>query len=62
MIDLLVTAGTVITVDENRRVLFDGAVAIDRGRVVAVGPGHEVTTEYLATSRVDVPAGLAMPG
>ena len=39
MIDLLLTGGTVVTVDADRRVLLDGAVAIDGGRIVATVTG-----------------------
>ena len=36
MIDLLLTGGTVVTVDADRHVLLDGAVAINGGRIVTV--------------------------
>jgi cytosine/adenosine deaminase-related metal-dependent hydrolase len=36
LIGLLLTGGTVVTVDAERRVLLDGAVAIDGGRIVTV--------------------------
>lgn len=35
MIDLLLTGGTVITMDAGRRILADGAVAVDAGRILA---------------------------
>jgi cytosine/adenosine deaminase-related metal-dependent hydrolase len=62
MIDLLVTAGTVITVDGNRRVIADGAVAVDGGRIVAVGPAGEVAESLVAREHIDMPDGVAMPG
>ena len=37
LIDLLVTRGVVITMDAQRHIFSDGAVAIDKGRIVAVG-------------------------
>ena len=42
MIDLLITGGTVITMDPVRRVIEGGAVAIKGSRIVAVGPAAEV--------------------
>lgn len=62
MIDLLVTAGTVTTVDGANRVISDGAVAIDAGRIVAVGSAAEVTAAYSANEQIDMPRGVAMPG
>ena len=41
-VDLVVRNGTVVTVDAQRRVIADGAVAVEGGRIVAVGPAAEV--------------------
>lgn len=62
MIDLLVTAGTVITVDKSRRVITDGAIAVDGGRIAQVGPASEVTVTHPARAHIDIPHGVAMPG
>ena len=36
-VDLLVVGGTIVTMDDRRRVIEDGAVAVSKGRIVAVG-------------------------
>ena len=36
-VDTIVAGGLVVTMDEQRRVLADGAVAIAAGQIVAVG-------------------------
>nr|HMN31210.1 hypothetical protein [Caldilineaceae bacterium] len=62
MIDLLLTRGAVITVDPERRILDDGAVAIDGGRIVAVGPSEELEHTYAARKLVNCRYKLVMPG
>lgn len=46
MIDLLLTGGTVITMDERRRVIDDGAVAVNEGRIVFVGDSREARKRF----------------
>ena len=36
--DLLVVGGTIVTMDQERRVIPDGGIAVSQGRIVAVGP------------------------
>jgi 5-methylthioadenosine/S-adenosylhomocysteine deaminase len=62
MIDLLLTGGTVVTVDAERRVLLNGAVAIDKGRIVAVGPADELDQQYQATKTIDCRGKAILPG
>jgi 5-methylthioadenosine/S-adenosylhomocysteine deaminase len=45
-VDLLVLGGTVVTMDEKRRVIDDGGIAIRDGRIVAVGTRSEIEKEY----------------
>lgn len=61
-IDLLVTVGMLITVDSDHRVIADGAIAIDRGRIVAVGPAAELVAHHEPRKHLDMPDGVAMPG
>ena len=37
MADIIITNGIVVTMDEDRRVIENGAVAIEKDRIVAVG-------------------------
>jgi 5-methylthioadenosine/S-adenosylhomocysteine deaminase len=62
MIDLLLTGGTVVTIDQDRRVIRDGAVAIDKGRIVAVGAADEIGQQYRATKTVDCNGKAILPG
>lgn len=62
MIDLIIRAGTIITVDPCHRVIVDGAIAVDGGRIVAVGSAVEVAAAHRARETIAMPRGVALPG
>jgi len=62
MTDLVVRAGTVITVDADRRVLDDSAVAITGGDIEAVGPWNEIEPLAAAAEVLHHPNGIVLPG
>jgi 5-methylthioadenosine/S-adenosylhomocysteine deaminase len=51
-----------ITVDADRRVIRDGAVAVDRGKIVAVGKSAEIARDFSAGRNVDGRSTVATPG
>ena len=59
MIDLMITGGTVITMDQKRRVVEHGTVVIDRGCIVAV---TEAPAEYQARKTIDASGCVVCPG
>ncbi|HET7293032.1 MAG TPA: amidohydrolase [Vicinamibacteria bacterium] len=59
---LVVTNGTVVTMDSERRVVADGAVAIDGGRVVAVGTAAAIASAYAGRESLDAGGGIVLPG
>lgn len=59
---LVVTGGSVVTMDESRRVLQPGAVAIDGRQIVAVGTPDEIDAAFDASDRIDAPSGIVLPG
>jgi len=61
-IDLLVTGGIVVTMDAQRRILDDGAVAIRGDTIVAVGPRAELTARYSPARRIEARGKLVLPG
>jgi len=61
-VDLLVLNGTVVTMDKERHVIQDAAIAVDHGRIVAVGPSLEIVRMYNAPERVDAGGKLIIPG
>lgn len=61
-IDLLVVGGTVVTMDDADRVVEGGAVAVDGGRIVAVGAAAELTRRYRPRRTVDAAGHAVLPG
>jgi cytosine/adenosine deaminase-related metal-dependent hydrolase len=60
--DILITGGTVITMDPQRRVIEDGAVAIAAGRIEAIGTSAEIEKRYNARRVIDARRKVVMPG
>ncbi|MEO6444945.1 MAG: amidohydrolase family protein, partial [Gemmatimonadaceae bacterium] len=60
--DILITGGTVITMDSLRRVIDDGAVAIVGDHIVAVGTSQELATRFAARETIDASRKIVMPG
>lgn len=61
-VDLLIVRGTVITVDTERRVIEDGAVAVLADRIVAVGATADVQARYTAKKTIDAFRQAVLPG
>ncbi len=61
-VDLLITGGTVITMDTQRRVLDDGAVAVRSDSIVAAGPRAELESKFSATKVINAHGAIVMPG
>ncbi|HSD45629.1 MAG TPA: amidohydrolase [Pyrinomonadaceae bacterium] len=61
-VDLLVLGGTIVTMDQTRRVIDDGGIAITNGRIVAIGPRAEIESAYSARQRVNSTGKVLAPG
>lgn len=62
VIDLILSRGTVITMDPARRVLEDAAVAIDDGRIHAIGPTSQIEASVDAERIIDCRGKVLLPG
>src|SRR5580658_2749806 len=60
--DLLVTGGTVVTMDAQKRVIEDGAVAMVGDSIVAVGTSGDLEARYEATKTIEAHGAIVMPG
>ena len=60
--DLLIRHGYLITMDEERRVIADGAIVVLGNRIAAVGPDREVAAGYAAAREIDAAGAPVHPG
>jgi 5-methylthioadenosine/S-adenosylhomocysteine deaminase len=61
-VDLIVSGGTIVTMDAARRVIDDGAVAVLSGKIVAVGKRADISRRYTARETIDATGRVVMPG
>ena len=61
VVDLMVTHGYVVTMNQSKDIYENGTVVIQGGRVVAVGPSS-ITAHYVAGKTIDARGGIVMPG
>jgi len=60
--DLLLANGTIVTVDSDRRVLDNAAVAVANGRILKIGPAAELKAQYRFASVLDCSNKAILPG
>lgn len=60
--DLVVYGDYVLTMDPAQPEIRDGAVVVDEGRIVAVGPRQQIDERYLARHSIPGDGRILMPG
>jgi len=61
-VDLVVSGGTIVTMDGGRAILKDGSVAVNGDTIVAVGPRGEIEARFEGRKTVDASGYLVLPG
>ena len=61
-IDLIMAGDYVVTMDQHQPVIASGAVAIDSGKIVAVGPAEQIMDNYRAARVLPGAGKVVMPG
>ena len=62
LVDLIVQNGTIVTMDANRRVIENGAVAVNKGEIVAVGTAVEISQKFSSKQIVNANGKVVIPG
>jgi 5-methylthioadenosine/S-adenosylhomocysteine deaminase len=61
-VDLLVSGGTIVTMDGERRILEDGAIAVKGDAILALGPRAEIESKFAAPQTINAKGKLVLPG
>jgi len=61
-VSLVITGGTVVTMDAQGTVIEHGAVAINETEIVAVGTADDIAARYAGAERIDATGQVIMPG
>ena len=61
-VDLVVRGGIVVTMDERGSIIDDGALAVSRGRIVAVGKRADIDKSHAGRETVEARGRIIMPG
>ena len=61
-VDLILTGGTLVTMNADFAIFDNGALAVCDDSIVAVGPAAEIAVAYQASEIVDCTGQAIMPG
>ena len=60
--DVIITGGTVVTMDAQHNIYDDGAVVVTGDTIVAVGPRAELEAKHESRQTIDAKDSLVLPG
>jgi 5-methylthioadenosine/S-adenosylhomocysteine deaminase len=58
----LLIGGAVVTIDQDRRILDPGAIAVENDRILAVDTPETLRSQYIGADEVDLRHAVIMPG
>jgi 5-methylthioadenosine/S-adenosylhomocysteine deaminase len=61
-VSLIVLGGTIVTMDGSRSVIENGALAIEAGRILAIGPRADIQSRYVSADTVEAANRMIIPG
>jgi len=61
-VDLIVQNGTVVTMDAQRRIIENGAIAVVKSEIIAVGTSAEIARKYSSKQIINAQGKVVIPG
>ena len=61
-VDLIISGGTIVTMDAQKTVIENGGIAVRKGEIVAVGTSAEITKKYSAKQIINARGKKVIPG
>ncbi|CAN5591888.1 amidohydrolase [soil metagenome] len=61
-VDLIISGGTIVTMDAQKQVIENGAIAVQKGEIVAVGTSAEITKNFSAKQIINARGKTVIPG
>ena len=61
-VDLIITGGTIVTMDAQKRVIENGAIAVRREQIVAVGAAGDISRRYASRQIIPANGKVVIPG
>ena len=62
MADIIIAHGVIITIDPQRRIINDGAIAIEADRIIDIGTSVEIMARHQAATIIEADRKAVMPG
>lgn len=61
-VDLIISGGTVVTMDAQKRLILNGAVAVEKDKIVAVGTSDEIARQFSTRQTISANGKVIIPG
>jgi 5-methylthioadenosine/S-adenosylhomocysteine deaminase len=62
VVDTAIVGGTIVSMDQDRRIIEDGAIVIQKGKITKIGKRAEVMSKIRAKQTVDAKGKVIIPG
>jgi len=62
MSDIIIRRGIIVPMTEDRKVLKEGSIVIEEGKIIAVGSDEAINKEYSADIEIDASKHIVIPG